>query len=97
MTTTREQALTEVNNMMMEAVEYCRLHNLQISACYEVEGGDARMMFNANPRFLMSHVQSITQAAGVDVPTVSLPLGRRIALGFALFWKTVFSARQLPK
>lgn len=95
MTTTREQALTEVNNMMMEAVEYCRLHNVQISACYEISGGDARMMFNANPAFLMSHVQSITEATRTTVPQKSLSLGRRIALGFSLFWRAVFSAKRL--
>lgn len=96
-TTTREQALTEVDHMMMEAIAYCRLHNVQVSVCYEVAGGDARMAFNANPGFLMSHVHSITRSAGISVPMVSLPLGRRIALGFALFWRTVFSAKQLPK
>lgn len=97
MTTTREQALTEVNNMMMEAVEYCRLHSVQVSVFYELSGGDVKMAFNANPGFMLSHAERITGVLD-RIPAGRISFGRRLLVGLGLFWSFLFSrSKHLPK
>lgn len=97
MTTTREQALTEVNNMMMEAVEYCKLHSICLVASYDIGNGDAKLVANTTPMFLAAHALSINRSLGMIDEQPRLSYFARIMYALSALWSSIFTPSKLPK